>query len=290
MLAMMRCAGLIASMTALLGACSLSTDLSGFSSGAEPARDLDPTIGAGPDAAPTAPPGTTDAGLGGNDGAVTPARYCASVTADFCEDLDGPNLGLGGAWALSGVKNATHGVDGPAASSLPRSIWAETQLLGSGDSAYSYRYVRLGSVAGILEYAFDVRLETKGSGALVVAGVGLEDDRGGYLAEVALGGATDSVRETRTLGATESSEHRWSSSVKVGAWTRIKLELIQLGTSGWGMTVRMNDAIVLSGASLPLWTAQPGARVVVTAGAVGLQGPSAPWRARIDNITLRGAK
>lgn len=45
-----------------------------------------------------------------------------------------------------------------------------------------------------------------------------------------------------------------------------------------------------SARQLMLWKTSPGVRAVVSVGAIGMRGASAPWRARVDSITLDGAK
>lgn len=293
---------------ALLGACSLFTDLSGYASGGE-----EPAVGG----LPTEP--GSDGAVGGdfdasggeggpqrNDGSTTPspdggqpARFCATAGADFCEDFDGLNLGFPFSWSLTGASNATHGVDSALARSAPASLWAETALLGSGDTAFSYRYVRLGTAAHVLDYGLDIYIEKEGSPGLVVGGIGLEDvgsSGSGFLAELVLGGSVDSVRETRTTPAgTQTMNHPLLAGIKPATWTRITMQLIALGASGWGITVTASTptsapTTILSGGTLALWTPQPGARATASIGVVGMRGASSSWRVRIDDVALKGAK
>jgi hypothetical protein len=137
----------------MLAACSLFTDLSGFSE-ATPSVEggggnpVDVVVG--PDA-----PSTTD-GPGTivpPDGAVP--SPCLSAHK-FCDDFDAPNLVLPGKWDAKREAAGPLGLDTTAFASAPRSLRVSV-IAGSGKRD-SYVEVGFATAAKSLELAYDLRI------------------------------------------------------------------------------------------------------------------------------------
>jgi hypothetical protein len=270
---------------ALLACC---TSTAGLSSGGSPTENTHPTEEEAPTDARSPPIADAEPPTVAPPADAGDAGACGD--AAFCDDFDGvPN---GKLWTLSGANDAAHGVDALAWLSSPRSLWAETVPLGPGDRAYSYRYARLATGATRLLLTFDLLVEKRGiitpppSGELVVAGVGLEDEKGGYLAELLIGDEKDTIKETRTTTVETTATHNLSMRVPIGKWIKVTIDVLRFGQV-WGLSAKLGDAIVLSGHQLLLWTTTPAAKRVVNVGIVSATGPSTPWRVRIDDVVLR---
>jgi hypothetical protein len=267
-------------MAAAFAGCTLLEPLDGLS---EPRDALD---GASAEAA-SAEAATSDSSSGGDAAsAVDAGPFCARVDAAFCEDFDDPARAT--RWTLSNVRKAAHGIDEAASTSPPSSLFATTSALDAGETAESYRRIDFPDRVKSLTYAFDLRIDTRGTQGFLIAEAGLDDTANTgrtYAASVVLGDTTDTVEES-SQGATNTyDDHVLASRVPTGKWTRVSVSIQRQDTGSYALVVTIDGQAVVTEA-LTLWKNLTGGKPFVTVGAGYVPGPSQPWSIRMDSLTL----